>query len=109
MTQVRDSRAALDTLRAEHAARLAAQAEAVDRQRQMQMAAKLQAMRKKKHEYLQYQRQLALQRVQVTISFIRCCDAAKSVVSVKNKPEFGNFGYYFRTLFFSDVCFYKYT
>ncbi|XP_053607338.1 hepatocyte growth factor-regulated tyrosine kinase substrate isoform X2 [Plodia interpunctella] len=64
VTQVRDSRAALDTLRAEHAARLAAQAEAVDRQRQMQMAAKLQAMRKKKHEYLQYQRQLALQRVQ---------------------------------------------
>lgn len=33
----------------------------------MQMAAKLQAMRKKKHEYLQYQRQLALQRVQVLI------------------------------------------
>ncbi|XP_013199800.1 hepatocyte growth factor-regulated tyrosine kinase substrate isoform X2 [Amyelois transitella] len=64
VTQVRDSRAALDTLRAEHAARLAAQAEAADRQRQMQMAAKLQAMRKKKHEYLQYQRQLALQRVQ---------------------------------------------
>ncbi|GBP59968.1 Hepatocyte growth factor-regulated tyrosine kinase substrate [Eumeta japonica] len=64
VTQVRDSRAALDTLRAEHAARLAAAAEAAERQRQMQMAAKLQAMRKKKHEYLQYQRQLALQRVQ---------------------------------------------
>uniref|UniRef100_A0A1E1WHB5 Hepatocyte growth factor-regulated tyrosine kinase substrate n=3 Tax=Pectinophora gossypiella TaxID=13191 RepID=A0A1E1WHB5_PECGO len=64
VNQVRDSRAALDTLRAEHAARLAAQAEAAERQRQMQMAAKLQAMRKKKHEYLQYQRQLALQRVQ---------------------------------------------
>ncbi|XP_068632259.1 hepatocyte growth factor-regulated tyrosine kinase substrate [Battus philenor] len=64
VTQVRDSRAALDTLRAEHSARLAAAAEAAERQRQMQMAAKLQAMRKKKHEYLQYQRQLALQRVQ---------------------------------------------
>ncbi|KAG6454512.1 hepatocyte growth factor-regulated tyrosine kinase substrate isoform X2 [Manduca sexta] len=64
VTQIRDSRAALDTLRAEHAARLAAAAEAAERQRQMQMAAKLQAMRKKKHEYLQYQRQLALQRVQ---------------------------------------------
>ncbi|CAG5050249.1 unnamed protein product [Parnassius apollo] len=64
VSQVRDSRAALDTLRAEHAARLAAAAEAAERQRQMQMAAKLQAMRKKKHEYLQYQRQLALQRVQ---------------------------------------------
>ncbi|XP_034830948.1 hepatocyte growth factor-regulated tyrosine kinase substrate isoform X1 [Maniola hyperantus] len=64
IAQVRDSRAALDTLRAEHAARLAQAAEAAERQRQMQMAAKLQAMRKKKHEYLQYQRQLALQRVQ---------------------------------------------
>ncbi|XP_045514330.1 hepatocyte growth factor-regulated tyrosine kinase substrate isoform X2 [Pieris brassicae] len=64
ISQVRDSRAALDTLRAEHAARLAQAAEAAERQRQMQMAAKLQAMRKKKHEYLQYQRQLALQRVQ---------------------------------------------
>ncbi|CAH1645453.1 unnamed protein product [Spodoptera littoralis] len=64
VTQIRDSRAALDTLRAEHTARLAAAAEAAERQRQMQMAAKLQAMRKKKHEYLQYQRQLALQRVQ---------------------------------------------
>lgn len=64
VSQIRDSRAALDTLRAEHAARLAAAAEAAERQRQMQMAAKLQAMRKKKHEYLQYQRQLALQRVQ---------------------------------------------
>lgn len=67
---MRDSRAALDTLRAEHAARLAAQAEAAERQRQMQMAVKLQAMRKKKHEYLQYQRQLALQRVQVCIDII---------------------------------------
>lgn len=67
---MRDSRAALDTLRAEHTARLAAQAEAAERQRQMQMAAKLQAMRKKKHEYLQYQRQLALQRVQVLINRI---------------------------------------
>ncbi|XP_045541637.1 hepatocyte growth factor-regulated tyrosine kinase substrate-like [Papilio machaon] len=64
VTQVRDSRAALDTLRAEHTARLAAAAEAAERQRQLQMASKLQAMRKKKHEYLQYQRQLALQRVQ---------------------------------------------
>ncbi|VVC93105.1 unnamed protein product [Leptidea sinapis] len=64
ISQVRDSRAALDTLRAEHVHRLAQAAEAAERQRQMQMATKLQAMRKKKHEYLQYQRQLALQRVQ---------------------------------------------
>ncbi|XP_045448439.1 hepatocyte growth factor-regulated tyrosine kinase substrate [Melitaea cinxia] len=64
ITQVRDSRAALDTLRAEHAARLAAAAEAAERTRQLQMAAKLQALRRKKHDYLQYQRQLALQRVQ---------------------------------------------
>lgn len=64
ISQIRDSRAALDTLRCEHAARRQAAAEAADRQRQAQMAAKLHAMRKKKHEYLQYQRQLALQRVQ---------------------------------------------
>ncbi|XP_063618666.1 hepatocyte growth factor-regulated tyrosine kinase substrate-like [Cydia splendana] len=64
INQIRDSRAALDTLRAEHAARLAAQAEAAERQRQMQMAAKLQAMRKKKHEYLQNKREMQMRQEQ---------------------------------------------
>lgn len=39
-------------------------AEEQERQRQLQMAHKLEIMRKKKQEYLQYQRQLALQRIQ---------------------------------------------
>lgn len=64
LTQVKDSRAALDVLRQEHQEKLRRQAEEQERQRQMQMAYKLEVMRKKKQEYLQYQRQLALQRIQ---------------------------------------------
>lgn len=64
LTQVKDSRAALDVLRQEHQDKLRRQAEEQERQRQMQMAHKLEVMRKKKQEYLQYQRQLALQRIQ---------------------------------------------
>lgn len=63
-TQIRDSRAALDVLRQEHQEKLRQQAEEAERQRQLQMAYKLDLMRKKKQEYLQYQRQLALQRIQ---------------------------------------------
>lgn len=64
LTQIKDSRAALDVLRQEHQEKLRQQAEEQERQRQMQMAYKLELMRKKKQEYLQYQRQLALQRIQ---------------------------------------------
>jgi hepatocyte growth factor-regulated tyrosine kinase substrate len=64
LSQVRDSRAALDVLRQEHQEQLRRIAEEQERQRQMQMAYKLEIMRKKKQEYLQYQRQLALQRIQ---------------------------------------------
>lgn len=64
LTQVKDSRAALDVLRQEHQEKLRRIAEEQERQRQMQMAHKLEIMRKKKQEYLQYQRQLALQRIQ---------------------------------------------
>ncbi|KAK5641324.1 hypothetical protein RI129_009871 [Pyrocoelia pectoralis] len=64
LTQVKDARAALDALREEHKDKLRRQAEEAERQRQLQMAHKLDIMRKKKQEYLQYQRQLALQRVQ---------------------------------------------
>lgn len=61
----------MDVLREEHAERLRRAAEQAERQRQLQMAHKLDIMRKKKQEYLQYQRQLALQRVQVnTLLFI---------------------------------------
>ncbi|GLH09645.1 Hepatocyte growth factor-regulated tyrosine kinase substrate [Gryllus bimaculatus] len=64
MAQVKDARAALDALREEHREKLRRQAEEAERLRQLQMAHKLEIMRKKKQEYLQYQRQLALQRIQ---------------------------------------------
>ncbi|XP_059491288.1 hepatocyte growth factor-regulated tyrosine kinase substrate [Neocloeon triangulifer] len=64
LAQLRDARAALDALREEHREKLRRQAEEQDRIRQMQMAQKLDMMRQKKQEYLQYQRHLALQRIQ---------------------------------------------
>ncbi|XP_075152185.1 hepatocyte growth factor regulated tyrosine kinase substrate isoform X2 [Haematobia irritans] len=64
LAQIKDSRAALDDLRHEHAENLRRMAEEQERQRQIQMAQKLEIMRKKKQEYLQYQRQLALHRLQ---------------------------------------------
>lgn len=64
LSQIKDSRAALDVLRQEHQEKLRRIAEEQERQRQLQMAQKLEIMRKKKQEYLQYQRQLALQRIQ---------------------------------------------
>uniref|UniRef100_A0A8D8J7Y8 Hepatocyte growth factor-regulated tyrosine kinase substrate n=1 Tax=Culex pipiens TaxID=7175 RepID=A0A8D8J7Y8_CULPI len=64
LTQIKDSRAALDVLRQEHQDKLRRIAEEQERQKQLQMAQKLEIMRKKKQEYLQYQRQLALQRIQ---------------------------------------------
>ena len=64
LVQIRDARAALDALRAEHAEKLRRAAEEANRQRQIQMAQKLEIMRQKKQEYLAYQRQMALQRMQ---------------------------------------------
>ncbi|KAH8403023.1 hypothetical protein KR222_003165, partial [Zaprionus bogoriensis] len=64
LAQIKDSRAALDVLRQEHVEKLRRIAEEQERQRQLQMAQKLEIMRKKKQEYLQYQRQLAVQRIQ---------------------------------------------
>ncbi|KAJ1527447.1 hypothetical protein ONE63_007427 [Megalurothrips usitatus] len=64
LAQVKDARAALDALRFEHREKLRQQAEEAEKIRQMQMAQKLDIMRQKKQEYLQYQRQLALQRIQ---------------------------------------------
>lgn len=51
--QVKDARAALDALREEHKEKLRREAEMAERQRQLQMAHKLDIMRKKKQEYLQ--------------------------------------------------------
>lgn len=64
IAQVKDSRAALDVLRQEHRDKVRLVAEEQERQRQLMMAHKLDIMRKKKQEYLQYQRQMALQRIQ---------------------------------------------
>lgn len=64
LTQVKDARAALEALREEERERKRREAEEAERIRQIQMQEKLEVMRRKKQEYLQYQRQLALQRMQ---------------------------------------------
>ncbi|KAK3882102.1 hypothetical protein Pcinc_013508 [Petrolisthes cinctipes] len=63
ISQVRDARAALEALREEHRDRVRREREEQERLRQMQMMQKLEIMRKKKQEYLEYQRQLALHRM----------------------------------------------
>jgi len=63
LAQVKDARAALDALREEEMDRKRREQEELERQRQVQLAAKLEVMRKKKAEYLEYQRQVALQRM----------------------------------------------
>ncbi|UYV76367.1 HGS [Cordylochernes scorpioides] len=64
IAQIKDARAALDSLRQEHNEERRRQAEAAERQRQRQMADKLQLMRAKKREYFEHQRQLAIRRFQ---------------------------------------------
>lgn len=64
LSQAKDARAALDSLREEYNEKLRREAEEAEMIKQQQMAFKLDIMRKKKQEYLQYQRQIALQRVQ---------------------------------------------
>ncbi|KAL8588967.1 hypothetical protein ACOMHN_065749 [Nucella lapillus] len=64
LTQLRDAREALDSLREEHREKRRQELEEMERQRQIQMMQKLEVMRQKKHEYLEMQRQLALQRLQ---------------------------------------------
>jgi growth factor-regulated tyrosine kinase substrate len=55
---------ALSALREEHREKLRGAAEEAERQRQLQLAQKLELMRQKKQEYLEFQRQLAIQRLQ---------------------------------------------
>ncbi|XP_045212780.2 hepatocyte growth factor-regulated tyrosine kinase substrate-like [Mercenaria mercenaria] len=64
LAQLRDAREALDALREDHREKRRREMEELERQRQIQMAQKLDIMRQKKHEYLEMQRQLALQRLQ---------------------------------------------
>lgn len=63
LSQIADARAALDALREEHQEKVRQQAAEAERQRQSQLATKLEAMRQKKSEMMQYQRELALQRI----------------------------------------------
>ena len=64
LNEIKDSRAALDALREEYREKKRRDAEELEAQRQQQMARKLEIMRQKKQEYLQYQRQVALQQLQ---------------------------------------------
>ncbi|XP_072168346.1 hepatocyte growth factor-regulated tyrosine kinase substrate-like [Diadema setosum] len=64
LAQIRDAREALDALREEHREKLRREAEEAERQRQIQMAQKLEIMRRKKQEMLQFQQQQALLRMQ---------------------------------------------
>ncbi|XP_012511887.1 PREDICTED: hepatocyte growth factor-regulated tyrosine kinase substrate isoform X2 [Propithecus coquereli] len=64
LAQIRDARGALSALREEHREKLRRAAEEAERQRQIQLAQKLEIMRQKKQEYLEVQRQLAIQRLQ---------------------------------------------
>jgi len=61
--QLKDAREALNALRDEHLENKKRQALERERQRQMQLAVKLDDMRQKKQAYLEYQRQIHLQRL----------------------------------------------
>ncbi|CAF0835118.1 unnamed protein product [Adineta steineri] len=63
LNQLKDAREALNALRTEHYERKQQEALERDRQRQIQLAQKLDFMRQKKQEYLEYQRQIHLQRL----------------------------------------------
>lgn len=89
LTQIKDSRAALDVLRQEHQEKLRQLAEEQERQRQMQMAYKLELMRKKKQEYLQYQRQLALQRIQEQEREMKMHQDQQKVMYTMGVPTYG--------------------
>lgn len=53
LAQVKDAMMALDALRDEHRDKLRREAEEAERQKQLQMAQKLEIMRRRKQEYLQ--------------------------------------------------------
>jgi len=63
LSQLKDAREALNALREEHNENKKQQALERERQRQIQLAVKLDDMRQKKQAYLEYQRQLHLQRL----------------------------------------------
>merc|ERR1719295_1194719 len=91
LTQVKDARAALDALREEERERKRREAEEAERIRQIQMREKLEVMRKKKQEYLQYQRQVALQRMQEQEREMKLRqEQAKQQVQANRMPMYNN-------------------
>lgn len=64
LTRLKEAREALDVLREEHRDKIRQEAEERHRVMQMQMMAKLDSLRMKKREYLEYQRQMAYQQMQ---------------------------------------------
>lgn len=71
LTQASDARAALDALREEHEEKKRREADEMERLRQSQLASKLEAMRRKKSQMMQYHRDLALQRIQAQELLLR--------------------------------------
>ncbi|ESO09504.1 hypothetical protein HELRODRAFT_190525 [Helobdella robusta] len=63
LSQLKDARDALDVLREEHREKTRRKQEEMERLRQIQLAQKLEILRQKKQVYLEYQRQMALQRM----------------------------------------------
>lgn len=64
LSQISDARAALDALREEHQEKIRQEAAEAERKRQSQLALKLEMMRQKKSQMMQFQREMALQRIQ---------------------------------------------
>lgn len=71
LSQISDARAALDALREEHQEKIRQEAAEAERQRQSQLSLKLEMMRQKKSEMMQYQREMALQRIQAQDMILR--------------------------------------
>lgn len=78
LSQIADARAALDALREEHAEKVRQEAAEAERLRQTQLASKLEMMRQKKSQMMQYQREIALQRIQ-----------AQQMILQQPQPGFG--------------------
>lgn len=71
LSQITDARAALDALREEHQEKIRQELAEAERQRQSQLASKLEMMREKKSQMMQYQREIAMQRIQAQEMLLR--------------------------------------
>lgn len=87
LSQVSDARAALDALREEHQEKVRQMAAEAERIRQSQLASKLELMREKKSQMMQYQRELALQRIQAQEMMLRQQPPATYQVSLDGPTQ----------------------